>query len=98
MTETRAAPAADKPCELYRDHGSAVPSVTQGHHVFPVYLQNRVDGRIMDPTLAWLCGTDHDSVHAWLYYLMGERRRPDPDPPPRAKALAQRAYDWYTAA
>lgn len=98
MTEPRTAAAADRPCELYVDHGSARPSVTQGHHVFPVYLQNRIYGRITIPTLAYLCGTCHDNVHAVLYALMGERRLPDPMPPARARAMAQRAFDWYTEA
>lgn len=89
------APAALKPCELYLDHGSSRPSMTQGHHVLPVYLQNRVYGRIQDPALMYLCGTCHDNTHAWLYWLMGDRSKPNPEPPARSKALAQRAYDWY---
>lgn len=93
--EVRTAPAADKPCELYADHGSAVPSVTQGHHIYPVYLQNRKYGRIVSGELAYLCGTCHDNVHAWLYFIMGERREPRPTPPPRARRLAQRALDWF---
>lgn len=89
----RTAPAALHPCELYLDHGSAKPSITQGHHVKPVYLQNRKYGRIVDSTLMYLCGTCHDNVHAWLYHLMGERRMPDPVPPPRAQAQAREALD-----
>lgn len=94
----RTAQAADRPCEMYRDHGSAVPAVTQGHHARPVYLQNRVYGQILDPTLVWLCGTCHDNVHAWIYWLTGERRRPVPDPPPRARDMARQVHDWYTTA
>lgn len=93
--DLRTAPAADKPCELYADHGSALPAVTQGHHIYPVYLQNRKYGGIRHGDLIWLCGTCHDNTHAWLYHLMGERRLPNPEPPRRSKALAQRAYDWY---
>lgn len=96
MTELMAAPASLWPCAMYRDHGSAAPSVTQGHHVRPVYLQNRKYGRIQDNTLLYLCGTCHDNTHAWLYWLMRERTKPNPEPPARAKALAQGAYDWYT--
>ena len=96
VVEIRTAPAAEKPCELYaHGTGGSQPSVTQGHHVFPVYLQNRKYGQIQDGTLIYLCGTCHDNTHAWLYWLMGERREPLPTPPPRARALAQRAYDWF---
>ena len=83
---------------MYLDHGSAVPSVTQGHHVYPVYLQNRVFGRIANPTLAWLCGTCHDNVHVWLYWLMGDRAKPDPIPPARARRAAETAHAWYLEA
>lgn len=95
MTEPTTAPAAEKPCEMYLDHGSARPSVTQGHHVFPVYLQNRKYGRIVHGELMFLCGTCHDNLHAWLYWLMGERKIPNPEPPRRAKAHAARVVDWY---
>lgn len=90
------ASAAERPCEMYLDHGSARPAVTQWHHLFPIYLQNRVYGHIELPDLAFLCGTCHDNTHAWLYWLLGERREPTPHPPARAKALAMKAYDWYT--
>lgn len=89
------APAALKPCELYRDHGTARPSVTQGHHIRPIYLQNRKYGRIQDPELMYLCGTCHDNVHAWLYWIMGERKKPDPEPPARAKRQAWQTYEWF---
>lgn len=89
------APAAEKPCELYLDHGSSNPVITQGHHIFPVYLQNRKYGKIVIPDLMYLCGTCHDSVHAWLYWIMGERKKPSVPVPPRAEALAWRAYQWF---
>lgn len=95
MSYLLTASAAAKPCELYVDHGSARPSITEGHHIFPVYLQNRVYGRIERPDLIYVCSTCHENTHAWLYWLLGERREPNPHPPARAKALAQRAYDWY---
>lgn len=98
VPEIRIASAADKPCELYLDHGSARPSVTQGHHPKPVYMQNEVYGKIVYGGVIYLCGTCHDNVHAWLYFLTGKRRRPDPDPPPRARAMAREAYDWYIEA
>lgn len=93
--EPISASALDRPCVMYLDHGSARPAVTQGHHVFPIYLQNRVYGQIRLGELVFLCGTCHDNTHAWLYWLLGERREPTPHPPARAKALARRAYDWY---
>lgn len=89
------APAADKPCALYLDHGSARPSVTQGHHVKPVYLQNRKYGQIVDGTLMYVCGTCHDNIHAWIYWLMGERKLPNPEPPPRAQTMARAVIEWY---
>ena len=95
MSDLLTAPAADKPCSIYIDHGSARPAVTQGHHVKPVYLQNRKYGRIVDPTLMYLCGTCHDNVHAWIYWLMGERTKPNPEPPLRAQRLAAWVVDWY---
>jgi len=82
---------------MYADHGSAVPSVTQGHHAHPVYLQNRVWGGIRDNDLLYLCGTCHDNTHAWLFWLMGERRKPDPIPPARARREAERTLAWYVA-
>lgn len=95
--EPMAASALDYPCAMYRDHGSARPSVTQGHHLHPIYLQNRKYGRIQDGELVWLCGTCHDNVHAWVYWLMGERKRPVPDPPLRAQAMARETVDWYVS-
>ncbi len=97
MTQLRSASAAERPCELYGYHAPTVV-ITEGHHRHPVYIQNRVYGRIQDSELLWLCSSCHESVHAWLYWLMGERREPNPHPPPRAKAEAKRALDWYAAA
>ena len=96
MTELRTAQATAHPCELHDYHAPA-PVVTEGHHWKPVYLQNRLYGRIVDSTLTWLCSNCHEAVHAWLYYLMGERRRPNPDPGRKAKAEAQRTYEWFLA-
>lgn len=96
LVTVRTASATLRPCEMYVDHGSSVPVITQGHHVYPVFLQNRKYGQIQDGTLQFLCGTCHDSVHAWLYWLLGERAQPAPTPP-RARLLAQRAYDWYVS-
>lgn len=95
--EVRKAQAALKPCVLYAYHAPA-PVETEGHHWRPVYLQNRLYGKIVDNTLIWLCGNCHSAVHAWLYYLMGERRRPDPEPGRKAKAEAERTLTWYQEA
>lgn len=95
--EPMSASALDRPCQMYLDHGSAQPAVTQGHHRKPVYLQNRLYGRIVDPELWWLCGTCHDNVHAWLYWIMGERRQPAPVPL-RARREAEQTRDWFVGA
>lgn len=88
------ATAEARPCELYAYH-SPRPSRTQGHHRHPVYLQNRVYGKIVDPELLWVCGTCHDNIHEWLGFLLGESRRPIPEPGTKAKAEAQRSFEWY---
>ena len=97
MTELRTAQAADKPCELYSYHAPAVVQ-TEGHHVRPVYLQNRVYGRIQDPTLKYVCGNCHAAIHRWLSWLLGEQSKPNPEPGWKAKAEAQRTFDWYMEA
>lgn len=91
------APAAERPCQLYTYHAPA-PSRTQGHHRHPIYLQNRVYGRIQDTELLWVCGTCHDNIHEWLAWLLGEAREPNPHPGRYVKTEAQTTYDWYQAA
>lgn len=88
------ATAAEQPCSLYAYHAPAVTR-TQGHHVYPLYLQRRLG--VVNDEIRWLCGNCHDSVHEWLSWLLGEAREPSPHPPPRARALAQVAYDWYVS-
>lgn len=97
MTEPRTARATDQPCQLYAHHSPKVVR-SQGHHRRPVYLQNKVYGRIQDPELLWLCGSCHDAVHEWLSWLLGEARRPSPEPGRLAKAEAHAAYNWFRAA
>lgn len=98
MTEgPTTATAASRPCQLHRYHAPA-PARTQGHHRHPVYLQNRVYGRIQDPDLLWVCGTCHDNIHEWLSWLLDEAREPDPHPGTLARAEAEAAYDWYVLA
>lgn len=95
--EVRTARAAERPCGLYAYHSPKVVR-TQGHHLRPVYLQNRVYGRIQDSSLMWLCGNCHDSVHEWLSWLLREAREPEPHPGRYAKMLAQGTYNWFVAA
>lgn len=87
--------ASERPCALYAHSGGSRPSLTQGHHIYPIYLQNRKYGKIQNGELMFLCGTCHDNVHTWLYWIMGERKLYTPESPPRAKALAKRAQDWF---
>lgn len=98
MSQPRTAQAADKPCALYAHTSAPRPSRTQGHHRHPVYLQNRVYGRIALPELLFLCGLCHDSVHDAVSWLLGEARRPDPMPSSRAVVEARRTVAWYWAA
>lgn len=94
----RLASAAAKPCSMYQDHGSARPAFTQGHHLYPVYLQNKVWGRIVLPNLVWLCGTCHDNLHGWLYWIQGERFATPIGVPARARAAAEAVDRWYEGA
>lgn len=95
--ELREARASDRPCQLYSYH-APTPARTQGHHRYPVYLQNRVYGQIQNGELLWCCGTCHDNIHEWLGWLLKETREPSPHPGRLAKAEAKRTYDWYVAA
>lgn len=88
------ASAADKPCVMYRDHGSSFPVRTQGHHRYPQYLQKRLWGEVRDNTLIWLCGTCHDSIHAWLDWLLAEAYQPI-NPPYRLRIEAEFVHNWY---
>lgn len=87
--------ATDRPCELYTYHAPAVV-VTEGHHIHPLYLQKRAyEGEILDNELKFLCGNCHGAVHAWLYWLMGERREPSPTPGRYARQEAERTLAWF---
>ena len=90
------AQAALRPCELYVYH-APVPVVTEGHHPRPIYLQNRLYGRTIYGDLKYFCSNCHDAVHAWLYWLLGERQKPNPEPGRNAKAEALATYRWYLA-
>jgi hypothetical protein len=98
VPELRTAQAVDRPCELYAHTRAPTPVRTQGHHVHPVSLQNRVYGQIRDPELMWLCGLCHDSVHETISWLLGEGRTPNPMPGRNVLTEAERTVDWYHAA
>ncbi len=98
MTEPRTAQAAEEPCQLYVHSGSPKPSRTQGHHRHPVYLQNRVYGRIRDPELMYVCGLCHDSTHDVISWLLGEGRKPNPMPGMNVIREAKRTVEWYRTA
>ncbi len=90
----RTAQAADHPCEVRESHNPK-PIRTQYHHRRPVYLQNRVYGKIVYGPDLWGCGTDHDSIHAWLDWLLKEAHKPTLDPGRLVRAEAGWTYDWY---
>lgn len=85
--------AGDQGCELVAYH-APMPVMLQHHHQKPVELQNRLYGKIVYGPTLWLCGSCHDSVHAWLYWMLGERKQP-PYIGRAAKAEAERTYQWY---
>jgi hypothetical protein len=87
--------AADRPCVLVAYH-APIPVITEYHHSKPVYLQNRLYGKILYGPDLWVCSNCHEAIHAWLYWLMGERKHP-PVMGRAAKAEAQRTFDWYNA-
>lgn len=89
------ASAASRPCQLYAHSVAPVPSRTQGHHRYPVYLQERLWGEVRETELLWLCGTCHDNVHEALGWLLRESRIPDPMPGYKTLAEAKRAANWY---
>lgn len=93
VEKQRTAFAQDKPCSLVAYH-APTPVMTEYHHSHPVYLQNRLYGQIIDGPDTWVCSNCHDAIHAWLYWLLGERKQP-PYIGRAAKAEAQRTYDWY---
>lgn len=90
----RTAPAAEHPCEL-RGYHVPKPLRTQYHHSRPVYLQNRVYGRIVHPADLWVCGTDHDSLHTVIDWLLGEGREPTVDPGRLVLTQARSTVKWY---
>lgn len=92
VTDVRA-PWASRPCELVTYHAPK-PTITEGHHIHPVFLQNRLYGNIQDNELKYLCANCHDSVHEWLYWLLGARKR-KPVVGRAAKLEASNTYRWF---
>lgn len=88
------ATAASQPCELYGYHAPRVVR-TQFHHSRPQYLQLRLWGEVRFEADTWLCGSCHDAVHEWIGFLLGESRRPDPEPGRLAKAAAEATVEWF---
>lgn len=84
---------ADQPCQLVSYHAPE-PVMTEHHHQHPVYMQQRLYGRIVDGPSLWVCSNCHDSVHAWVYWLTGERHQPQRIGR-AAKAEAERTYEWW---
>ena len=93
MPTLERAMAEEHPCELYAYH-RPVPAITEFHHSKPVFLQNRLHGKIKHSADVWLCPTCHSNVHAWLDWLLKERRL-EPKVSLRARKAAQETFDWY---
>ncbi len=91
----RTASAAIHPCELYAYHAPVVV-ITEFHHSKPVFLQNRLYGGIQYPADLWLCSNCHEAVHAWLYWLLGQRQKPV-GVGRNARLEAERTFAWYTS-
>lgn len=89
----RTASFTDRPCALVEYHAPR-PVISEFHHSKPVYLQNRLYGRIRFPADLWVCSNCHEAIHAWLYWLLGERGQP-PYIGRAARAEAERTYAWY---
>lgn len=94
--ETRQLDAAEQPCAMRLSHNPR-PIRTQGHHRWPQYLQRRLWGSVRLEDLIPLCGTDHDSTHTWLSFLLGEQRKPLLDPGTLVKTEAQAIVTWFRA-
>jgi hypothetical protein len=91
----RNAPAATHPCELYAHTVAPIPVRTQFHHTKPVFLQNRLYGKILYPAELWVCGLCHDALTETIDWLLGEGRQPNPMPGRNALSCAQQTVNWY---
>lgn len=86
----------DHPCQLLSYHAPH-PIITEYHHSKPVFLQNELYGKILHGPDLWVCSNCHEAIHAWLYWLLGMRKKP-PHIGRAAKAEAEREYAWYLEA
>jgi len=91
--DQRTAQYAERPCQLVSYH-APTPVMTEYHHTKPVFLQNRLYGKIVYPADLWVCSNCHDAIHSWLYWLLGEWRQPL-HIGRAAKAEAERTYQWF---
>lgn len=85
----------EQPCQL-ADYHKPHPVMTEFHHQKPVFLQNRLYGKIVYGPSLWVCANCHEAIHAWLYYLLGEHREP-PYIGRLARLEAEKTYQWYLA-
>lgn len=85
----------DQPCQLVAYHAPE-PVVTEHHHQKPIFLQERLWGEVRFGPSLWVCSNCHEAIHAWLYWLLGERHEP-PRIGRAAKAEAERTYAWWLA-
>lgn len=64
---------ADHPCEMHKEHSPRLLQ-TEGHHVFPQYLQRHVWGEVRDQRKAYICATGHTNLHLAIADLAAERK------------------------
>ena len=93
--ELRTAQFREHPCTLVAYH-APTPVMTEYHHTRPVFLQDRLYGRIVYGPDKWVCSNCHDAIHAWLYHLLGMWERPT-YMGRAARLEAERTFEWYRA-
>ncbi len=95
VEQQRTAFFEDRPCVLLAYHAPR-PVMTEFHHSKPSFLQMRLYGKLFYGPDTYYCSNCHDSVHAWLYWLLGERSKP-PYMGRAAMASAKSIFEWYTS-
>ncbi len=95
VEQQRTAFFEERPCVLLTYHAPR-PVMTEYHHSKPSFLQARLYGRILYGPDTDYCSNCHDSVHAWLYWLLGERRKP-PYMGRAAMTAAELIFEWYNS-
>ena len=93
MNGPRTAFYEDHPCQLVRFHAPR-PVITEYHHTKPEYLQKRLYGHTVYGPDLWVCSNCHEAIHAWLYFLMGERKEPQ-HVGRSAKRSAEATLKWF---